>query len=262
MNARTGATSSPLSALRQPLSREADATPPPPRPESRKGPDAPAGLAGRERPASIGGQAALPPRGGRLLASPSSLRGNALFQRQRALHNPEETPAAASHQEATPESTEKPPLPAHGRPAAVTAHHAAPPPREDGGEPTEALPASHGKADGHAGEDIPFDGDGGMPHGEGPGFPMPHFPPTPSHPSFGHGDDDPEDGEEDPHRPDGSTRRAISAQEQQIANQNALTEASVRAQMQAALNEFTIKSSEGVAKAIKSLGKSQADLIT
>ncbi|WP_368355533.1 MULTISPECIES: hypothetical protein [Comamonadaceae] len=91
---------------------------------------------------------------------------------------------------------------------------------------------------------------------------MPHFPPTPSHPSFGHGDDDPEDGEGDPHRPDGSTRRAITAQEQQMANQNALTEASVRAQMQAALNEFTIKSSEGVAKAIKSLGKSQADLIT
>lgn len=262
MNARTGALSSPLSALRQPLSKEADAAPPPTRPESRKGPDAPAGLAARERPASSGGQAALPPRG-KLLASPSSLRGNALFQRQRALHNPEETPAAAaSQQEAAPESTEKPPLPAHGRPATAAALHAAPPPHAEGGEPAETLPVSDGKAHPHAGEDIPFEGGGGMPHGGGADFSMPHFPPPPSHPSFGHGDDDPEDGEEDPHRPDGSTRQAISAQEQQMANQNALTEASVRAQMQAALNEFTIKSSEGVAKAIKSLGKSQADLIT
>jgi len=47
-----------------------------------------------------------------------------------------------------------------------------------------------------------------------------------------------------------------------MANQNALTEASVRAQMQAALNEFTMKSMEALAKAIKSMAKSVADLVS
>ncbi|AVS67490.1 hypothetical protein C8245_19040 [Paracidovorax avenae] len=109
---------------------------------------------------------------------------------------------------------------------------------------------------------MPPEVDNGPPHAGGPEFTMPHFAPKPSHPHFGHGDNDPEDGEDGPHRADGSTRKAITAQEQQMANQNALTEASVRAQMQAALNEFTMKSMEALAKAIKSMAKAVADLVS
>ncbi|SFE26892.1 hypothetical protein [Paracidovorax konjaci] len=60
---------------------------------------------------------------------------------------------------------------------------------------------------------------------------------------------------------DAATQDAIKTQEQQMANQNALTEATMRSQMQAAINDFLVKSYEAVAKWISKLSKSLADLV-
>ncbi len=61
--------------------------------------------------------------------------------------------------------------------------------------------------------------------------------------------------------PDAATQHAITAQQQQMANQNALTQASVAAQMQMAHNEFQTENAKALAKAIKNLAKATADLI-
>ncbi|WP_244875540.1 hypothetical protein [Paracidovorax avenae] len=256
MNARTGALSSPLSALRPPLSQAADAASPQSRPESRKGPETPVGLTARKRTASSAGLDALPPRS-QLRASPSGVGGSSPLKRQRTSDNPADTPAVAMH----PDGEKAPGSGAalssgQGRPAtAPTLHGSA-------GETLQILKPSGSEFHGHTGTDMPPEVDNGPPHAGGPEFTMPHFAPKPSQPHFGQGDNDPEDGEDGPHRADGSTRKAITAQEQQMANQNALTEASVRAQMQAALNEFTMKSMEALAKAIKSMAKAVADLVS
>ncbi|WP_415842261.1 hypothetical protein, partial [Paracidovorax anthurii] len=60
---------------------------------------------------------------------------------------------------------------------------------------------------------------------------------------------------------DAATQDAIKTQEQQMANQNALTEATMRSQMMAAINDFLTKSYESVAKWIAKLAKSVADLV-
>ncbi|MGP3505877.1 hypothetical protein QRO11_11720 [Paracidovorax citrulli] len=262
MNARTGALSSPLPALRQPLSQAPSPQPPPP--ESRKGPDTPVGLSARKRSASSAGLEALPPRG-ELRASPSSTGASSPVKRQRTSYDSADAPAAATppHGDKAAESATAL-SPEQVRTAAASTLHATPPSHGGAGEVPETHKPSSSESHGHTDmdTDMPPKADGGVPHAGGPAFSMPHVPPTPSHPHFGHGDDDAEDGEDEPPRADGSTRKAITAQEQQMANQNALTEASVRAQMQASLNEFSIKSVEGLAKAIKSMAKAVADLVT
>ncbi|WP_244160061.1 hypothetical protein [Paracidovorax cattleyae] len=251
-----------MSALRPPLSQAPDDASLQPRPESRKGPETPVGLTARKRTASSAGLEALPPRS-QLRASPSSLGGSSPFKRQRTSENPADTPAVATTagEEKTSESATAL-SPGQNLPATVPTLHAGSPTHGGAGETPETPRPSSYESHGHADEHMPPAAEGGLPHAGGPEFAMPHTAPTPSSPHFGHGDDHPEDGEDAPHRADGPARKAITAQEQQMANQNALTEASVRAQMQAALNEFTIKSMEALAKAIKSMAKAVADLVT
>lgn len=135
--------------------------------------------------------------------------------------------------------------------------------RKETGAP-EGLATRHRMPDGLGGASLPPRGraPGGASSSHGmqrPVLPQAHSPAPAPAPGHG-GGGGPASAGAGP-APDAATQHAITAQQQQMANQHALTQASVAAQMQMAHNEFQTENAKALAKAIKNLAKSTADLI-